>query len=257
MSIKIMSKNAFEFVFGLHAVRQVFAEDFTRILEMWVLQGRTDQRLQPLIDQAQQQGVTVQVVPRKTLDKLSQQGHHQGVVIRCRALPILDQNDLAAVLAKLETPPFLLILDGVQDPHNLGACLRTADAVGIHAVIVPRNRACGLSPTVRKVASGAADTVPLIQVTNLAQTLEWLQEQGVWLVGTDDEAEASLYQLNLTGGLGFILGAEAEGLRHLTKQHCDHLVSIPMKGQVESLNVSVATGVCLYEALRQRLQASA
>jgi 23S rRNA (guanosine2251-2'-O)-methyltransferase len=146
----------------------------------------------------------------------------------------------------------LLVLDGVQDPHNLGACLRTADAAGVIAVIVPRDRAAGLSPVVRKVASGAAETVPLIQVVNLSRTLKWLKERGVWLVGTDDEAKTSLHSAKLDGPLAIVMGAEGAGMRRLTREHCDLLVSIPMAGVVESLNVSVATGVVLYETVRQR-----
>lgn len=241
-----------DYLFGLHTVSQLFAEDMSRVLEIWVQHGRTDQRLTPLIEQAQAQGLAVQTVPRKTLDKLSQNGHHQGIVVRYRPPPTLDHTDLVQLFEQLTVPPFLLILDGVQDPHNLGACLRTAEAAGVHAVIVPKARACGLSATVRKVASGAADSLPFIQVSNLAQSLEWLQAQGVWLVGTDDAAPRSIYELTLQGSLGLILGAEGDGLRHLTRQHCDYLARIPMHGKVSSLNVSVATGVCLYEAVRQR-----
>ena len=153
------------------------------------------------------------------------------------------------------TPPLLLVLDGVQDPHNLGACLRTADAAGVSAVIVPRDRAAGLTPTVRKVASGAAETMPLIQVVNLARTLRWLKERDVWIVGADDQAPKSLFEAPLSGALALVLGAEGPGLRRLTREHCDLLVAIPMAGAVESLNVSVAAGVLLFEAARQRSQA--
>ncbi|MDY6994644.1 MAG: 23S rRNA (guanosine(2251)-2'-O)-methyltransferase RlmB, partial [Pseudomonadota bacterium] len=162
------------------------------------------------------------------------------------------QMSLPDYLASLTVPPFLLILDEVQDPHNLGACLRTADGAGIHAVIVPKNRACHLSAIVRKVASGAADSVPLIQVTNLARTLTWLKAQGIWLVGADAVGQTSLFKAHLQGALALILGAEGHGLRRLTREACDVLVHIPMLGKVESLNVSVATGICLYEAVRQR-----
>jgi 23S rRNA (guanosine2251-2'-O)-methyltransferase len=164
----------------------------------------------------------------------------------------LGEGALDELLDRATTPPLLLVLDAVQDPHNLGACLRTADATGVSAVIVPRDRAAGLSPVVRKVASGAAETVPLIQVVNLARTLRWLKERSIWIVGTDDEAEKSLYQTDLKGPLALVLGAEGTGLRRLTRDHCDALVSIPMRGVVESLNVSVAAGVVLFEAIRQR-----
>lgn len=246
------TKSKYEYIFGLHTVRQVFENDISRIVELWTQQGRHDVKLQNLLKQAQQQGIVIQAVPKKTLDKLTGNKHHQGIVIRCKAHSINTQSNLEAILLSLNQPPFLLILDEVQDPHNLGACLRTADAAGIHAVIVPKNRACSLSPSVRKVASGAAETVPLIQVTNLASTLRWLQEQGVWIIGTDDETQTSLFDTPLTGPVALVLGAEGTGLRRLTRENCDALVRIPMFGKVESLNVSVATGVCLFEAVRQR-----
>ena len=163
-----------------------------------------------------------------------------------------NENDLYDLLDQLEDTPFLLVLDGVTDPHNLGACLRTADAAGIQAVIAPKDNAAGLTPTARKVASGAAETVPFIPVTNLARTLDNLKERGIWLTGTSDKASQNLYQADLKGPMALVMGAEGAGIRRLTEERCDFLVSIPMQGQVSSLNVSVATGVCLYEALRQR-----
>jgi len=189
------------------------------------------------------------------LDRLAGHERHQGVCAQVQGSGVLGEGALDELLDQTNGasgPPLLLVLDGVQDPHNLGACLRTADAVGVTAVIVPRDRAAGLSPTVRKVASGAAETVPLIQVVNLARTLRWLKERNIWIVGTDDQAPQSLHQASLTGPLAVVLGAEGPGLRRLTKEHCDTLVGIPMRGVVESLNVSVATGVVLYEVLRQR-----
>ncbi|MCW8882915.1 MAG: 23S rRNA (guanosine(2251)-2'-O)-methyltransferase RlmB, partial [Sedimenticola sp.] len=165
----------------------------------------------------------------------------------------LDENSLESLLTKLDVPPFLLILDGVQDPHNLGACLRSADATGVHAVIAPKDRSVGLTPTACKVASGAAESIPFYQVTNLARTLKWLQsELGVWLVGTAGEAESSLYAADLKGPLGIVMGGEEKGMRRLTRESCDLLVNLPMVGVVESLNVSVAAGICLFEAVRQR-----
>lgn len=248
-----MNKIKYEPVFGQHAVRQVFKNDISRVLELWVQEGRDEAKLQNLLNQAQQQGITIQRVAKKTLDKLSENGHHQGIVIRCKkSSPLPIQTTVEEFLASLTVPPFLLVLDEVQDPHNLGACLRTADAAGIHAVIVPKNRACQLTPIVRKVASGAAEVVPLIQVTNLARTLRWLQEQNIWLVGADGESQTRLFDIPLTGSLALVLGAEGKGLRRLTRESCDVLVQIPMFGQVESLNVSVAAGICLYEAVRQR-----
>jgi 23S rRNA (guanosine2251-2'-O)-methyltransferase len=244
-----LTKKNTEKIFGLHAVRQVLKNDFSRVMEMWVQQGLHSARLQALLKQAEQQGIAIQSVPKKTLDSLSDNGHHQGIVIRCKARP---QSTLEEILASKTVPAFLLVLDEVQDPHNLGACLRTADAAGIDAVIVPKNQACQLTATVRQVASGAADSVPLVQVTNLARTLRWLQDRGVWLVGTDAESQSSLFDSSLTGSLALVLGAEGRGLRRLTRETCDVLVRIPMSGTVESLNVSVAAGVCLYEAVRQR-----
>jgi 23S rRNA (guanosine2251-2'-O)-methyltransferase len=249
-----MTKKNIEKIFGLHAVRQVFKNDFSRVLEMWVQHGLHSVKLQALLKQAQQQGIAIQSVPKKTLDSLTDSGHHQGIVIRCKARPIQSHSSLEDILASKTVPhfPFLLVLDEVQDPHNLGACLRTADAAGVDAVIVPKNQACQLTATVRQVACGAADTVPLIQVTNLVRTLRWLQDQGVWLVGADAESETSLFETSLTGSLALVLGAEGRGLRRLTRETCDVLVGIPMLGSVESLNVSVATGIFLYEAVRRR-----
>ena len=249
-----LKKQQYEQIFGLQAVRQVFKNDISRVVEIWAFKERHDERLQALLKQAQQQGLAIQAVPKKTLDNLTENGHHQGIVIRCKALSAKTQTDLADVFNSLTVPPFFLVLDEVQDPHNLGACLRTADATGIHAVIVPKNQACKLTAIVYAVACGAADTVPLIQVSNLARTLRWLQEQGVWLVGADCESQTSLFETDLTGPMALVLGAEGSGLRRLTRETCDTLIGIPMLGKVESLNVSVATGVCLYEAVRQRIK---
>jgi 23S rRNA (guanosine2251-2'-O)-methyltransferase len=188
---------------------------------------------------------------RTRLDGMAGNGRHQGVLARVvdTPIPYLDIND---VLESLDEPPFLLVLDGVEDPHNLGACLRVADAMGVHAVIAPKDRAAGLNATVRKVACGAAESVPFIAVTNLARTLRELKEAGIWLVGAAAEAEGDLFSVKLSGPLALVLGAEGTGLRRLTAETCDELVHIPMFGSVESLNVSVASGICLYEVRRQR-----
>lgn len=256
-----MATTKYEHIYGLHAVRHVFTHDLSRVVELWVQQGRNDERLNTLLTQAQQQGLAVQVVPRKTLDQMTEKGHHQGIVIRCKEKLPFNQvnnglqstvNTLEEYLAALTAVPFLLVLDGVQDPHNLGACLRTAEAAGVHAVIIPKNRSTGLSPTVHKVASGATEMLPLIQVSNLATTLRWLKTQGIWLIGAMEQAETNLFKASLTGPLALVLGAEGTGLRRLTQETCDTLVHIPMFGKVESLNISVATGICLYEAVRQR-----
>lgn len=233
-------------IFGLHAVKQIFNTDISSILEIWVQQN--SKNLQDLITDAQQQGIPIQTVAKKSLDKLSENGHHQGIVINYKVPPT---PSLEQILKSLKVPPFLLILDEIQDPHNLGACLRTADAAGVHAVIIPKNKACKLTPTVRKIASGAAENIPLIEVTNIVRTLNWLQKQGIWIIGTDDYSKTSIFESKLTGPLAIVMGAEGEGLRRLTKENCDSLVSIPMLGKIESLNVSVATGICLYEVVRQ------
>jgi 23S rRNA (guanosine2251-2'-O)-methyltransferase len=180
------------------------------------------------------------------------EGRHQGGVARCKPLGNLDESDLFRLLDNLNEPPFLLILDGVQDPHNLGACMRTAEAAGAHAVIAPKDRASAITATALKVSSGAAERLPFIQVTNLARVLRELKETGVWLVGTSGDSEETLFDADLKGPLAIILGAEGRGIRRLTREHCDHVIYIPMLGGAESLNVSVAAGVCLFEAVRQR-----
>ena len=249
-----MSEDAL--VFGLHAVRTLLQQHPERAALLMLQKGREDARATELMQLAQANGIRVEWRDASELNKVSAGDRHQGACIRMRPATVLGEGALDEILDRLTAPPLLLVLDGVQDPHNLGACLRTADAAGVNAVVVPRDRAAGLSPTVRKVASGAAETVPLIQVVNLARTLRWLKERDIWIVGTDDAAPKSLYESNLTGPLAIVLGAEGPGLRRLTKEGCDALVGIPMKGVVESLNVSVATGVVLFEAIRQRTSGS-
>ncbi|MGL4205895.1 MAG: 23S rRNA (guanosine(2251)-2'-O)-methyltransferase RlmB [Aeromonadaceae bacterium] len=240
-----------ELIYGIHAVSALLERQPERFLEAWVLKGRDDERLMPLLQQLQQCGVSIQWVTRKTLDEKAEGAIHQGIIVRIREGKKYDEQDLWGVLEGVEQP-LLLILDGVTDPHNLGACLRNADAAGVHALIVPRDKSVTLNGTARKVACGAAETVPFIQVTNLARTIRELQERGVWVVGTAGEADHDLYQSKLTGPLALVMGAEGSGMRRLTREHCDELISIPMAGSVSSLNVSVATGVCLFEAVRQR-----
>lgn len=240
-----------ELVFGIHAVTSLFEHSPERVLEMWLLNGRQDERIRPLLALADAIGIKPQMAARKTLDEKAESTQHQGIVVRVRSAKILTENDLEALLDKTDTP-FLLILDGVTDPHNLGACLRNADAAGVHGVIVPKDNSAGLTASVSKVACGAAETVPLFQVTNLARTMKQLQERGVWIVGTAGEADSTLYQANLCGPLAIAMGAEGKGLRRLSREGCDTLISIPMAGSVSSLNVSVATGICLFEAVRQR-----
>ncbi len=241
-----------EWIVGLHAVQHLIQTDFSRILTLFVDDERHDARVGQLVNLAEEQSLSIQRVNRKTLDKLTDNATHQGVAACCKVAQAIQENWLYETLQTVENP-LLLILDGVQDPHNLGACLRSADAAGVLAVIIPQDRAVGLTPTVRKIASGAAETVPLVQVTNLARCLRNLQEHGVQLVGLAGEAQKSLYETNLRGKMALILGAEEKGLRRLTREHCDLLVKIPMLGKVESLNVSVAAGICLFEAVRQRI----
>jgi 23S rRNA (guanosine2251-2'-O)-methyltransferase len=239
-------------IFGLHAVRTLLQQRPERAAVLILQKGRDDARIHELLKLAQAKGIKTELRDSKELDRLAGDERHQGACLQIRSVGALGEGALDDLLDSTTAPPLLLVLDGVQDPHNLGACLRTADAAGVTAVIVPKDRAAGLSATVRKVASGAAETVPLIQVTNLARTLRWLKERDIWIVGTDDQATQSLYASKLTGPLAVVLGAEGTGLRRLTRENCDALVSIPMRGVVESLNVSVATGVLLYEAVRQR-----
>ena len=240
-----------EIIYGIHSVKALLDNDPQRFLEVFILKGRDDKRLKPLIDELEASGIVIQVANRQWLDEKSEGAVHQGIIARVREGRQYQENDLPALLESLESP-FLLVLDGVTDPHNLGACLRTADAAGVHAVIVPRDRSAKLNATAKKVASGAAENVPLINVTNLARTLRVLQEHNVWIVGTAGEADHDLYQSKMTGPMALVMGAEGEGMRRLTREHCDELISIPMAGSVSSLNVSVATGVCLFEAVRQR-----
>ena len=239
-------------IFGLHAVRTLLQQRPERALLLILQKGREDARINELVQLAQSRSIKTEWRDARELDRLAGNERHQGACLQVRSAGALGEGALDDLLDAVTAPPLLLVLDGVQDPHNLGACLRTADAAGVTAVIVPKDRAAGLSATVRKVASGAAESVPLIQVTNLARTLRWLKEREIWIVGTDDQAPHSLYESKLTGPLAIVLGAEGTGLRRLTREHCDVLVSIPMRGVVESLNVSVAAGVLLYEALRQR-----
>lgn len=240
------------YVFGMHAVTALLRKEPELVKRLWVEQARRDQRGRELLGIAKSHGLTAERVDRQVLEKLVGDVKHQGVVAESQNQAAMDEASFFHWLEQSGAAPFLLILDGVQDPHNLGACLRTADAVGVQAIIAPRDNACGLTATVRKVACGAAETIPFVQVTNLARFLRSLKDKGVFLVGTAAEAEIGLYQADLTGPIGLVLGAEGKGMRRLTREHCDTLVSLPMLGQVESLNVSVSAGVVLYEALRQR-----
>ncbi|BES72614.1 23S rRNA (guanosine(2251)-2'-O)-methyltransferase RlmB [Marinobacter nanhaiticus D15-8W] len=241
-----------EFVFGWHAVDAVLQREPGRLQQVWIQTGREDKRVRSITENLDRLGVKWQVVHRKELDARVA-GVHQGIVAQVAPSREWQENDLLEAIAGWDAP-FLLILDGVTDPHNLGACLRSADAAGVQAVIVPKDKSASLNPTVRKVACGAAESVPLVRVTNLARFMRALQDAGVWVIGTAGEADATLYQADFRGPVALVMGAEGKGMRRLTREHCDALINIPMRGQVDSLNVSVATGVCLYEALRQRSQ---
>jgi 23S rRNA (guanosine2251-2'-O)-methyltransferase len=237
-------------IHGFHAITAKLRHAPEDVKEIYVAEGRQDGRVRDLLKAAQAAGVRVLPVDAARLDGMAAGQRHQGVVAKVAATQkFLTLDD---VMENLAEPALLLVLDGVTDPHNLGACLRVADAAGAHAVVAPKDRACGLNATAIKVASGAADTMPYIMVTNLARSLRELQQQGVWVVGAAGEADKDLYAVDLKGPLALVLGAEGAGLRRLTRETCDDLARIPMYGSVESLNVSVASGICLFEARRRR-----
>lgn len=247
-----MSKQQ-EWVWGIHAVGELLRQRAPQVLKLVVLAGRADERLNELRALALAAGLSVEEADRKQLDRLAE-GNHQGALALCDVnYGVRSEKQLAAALDELsERAPLILVLDGITDPHNFGACLRSADAAGVDAVIVPKDKSAPLNATVRKVACGAAETVPVYAVTNLARALEALKQRGIWLAGLAGEATVSLSQQDLTGPLALVMGSEGEGLRRLTREACDYLISIPMAGSVSSLNVSVATGVTLFEAVRQR-----
>jgi len=241
-----------EIIYGIHAVKHALEQSAENIIEIWVQESkRTAKQLEWLVQLSDNASLPIQYVSRQVLDTHSNNAHHQGVLIKCRSSR--STLELASLLATdNDVMPLYLVLDGIQDPHNLGACLRTADAAGVKAVIMPKDRAVGLNATVRKVASGAANTIPVIQVTNLARALREMQAAGLWIIGTSDNAEQTIYEQDFNRPLALVLGAEGKGLRHNTRKYCDALVRIPMQGKVESLNVSVATGVCLFESGEQQ-----
>lgn len=237
-------------IYGFHAVTSRLRQRDAQVVEIYLDSARDDRRARDLMVAAQGRQVRVMQVDARRLDGLTGGAVHQGVAARVEVAPL--PTHIEDVLEKLSEPPLLLILDGVQDPHNLGACLRVADAMGVHAVMAPKDRAVGINATVAKVASGAAETVPFITVTNLARAMRDLKDRGVWLVGADERGEQDVFAMRLLGPLAWVMGAEGEGLRRLTRENCDELARIPMLGSVESLNVSVSTGICLAETRRQR-----
>jgi 23S rRNA (guanosine2251-2'-O)-methyltransferase len=240
-------------IHGLHAVTGKLRQGPEAVFELYVAEQRHDARVKELLKRAQALGVRIMTVDAARLDGMAGHHRHQGVVARVASQR--SEVRLDDLLEGLTEPALLLVLDGVQDPHNLGACLRVADAAGAHAVIAPKDRAVGLNATVIKVACGAADTIPYVTVTNLARSLREIQERGIWTMGADAEAEKELYGVDLKGPVAWVLGAEGVGLRRLTRETCDELARIPMSGSVESLNVSVASGICLFETRRQRAAA--
>ncbi len=240
-----------KFIFGFHAVTARLRHEASSVDEIYVDAARHDRRMGDLLRAAKEANVRVIQADDARLSAMVGTRRHQGVV--ANAAPLSLARNLDELLDAVQGPPLILLLDGVTDPHNLGACLRVADGAGAHAVIAPKDRAVGLNATAAKVASGAAETVPYITVTNLARTMRELQERDIWITGTTEDAEKSVFEADFTGGTALVMGSEGEGMRRLTREHCDLLVSLPMLGAVESLNVSVASGICLYEARRQRM----
>ncbi|MEQ1558650.1 MAG: 23S rRNA (guanosine(2251)-2'-O)-methyltransferase RlmB [Methyloglobulus sp.] len=239
-------------LFGLHSVQAALDYSPDKIIRVWIDAQRDDKRLGSIVENLKTLGIEPEKTDRKKLDRLADGNNHQGIAMEVELPGELSESDLKDAVQVLESTALFLVLDNVQDPHNLGACLRTADATGVQGVIITKDNATGITPTVCKVASGAAETVPVYQVTNLARTLRWLKDQGIWVMGAAGEAEQTAYQVDLTIPLALVIGAEEKGLRRLTREQCDLLIKLPMSGKVESLNLSVATGVFLYETVRQR-----
>jgi 23S rRNA (guanosine2251-2'-O)-methyltransferase len=241
-----------QLLIGIHAVSSALKTAAGDVVWLRLLADSHNKRLLDIASRAHGSGIEVIKTQLSELDKLSGQQRHQGVIAGFKGSNLATESGLEAILDSIEGDPLVLVLDGIQDPHNLGACLRTADAAGVHLVVICKDRSAGITPVVRRAASGAAETLSVIQATNLARVLRTLKKRGIWLAGTSDEATDSLYAIDLKGPLALVMGNEGSGLRRLTTEICDYLIRIPMAGQVESLNVSVATGVCLYEINRQR-----
>lgn len=240
-------------LYGIHAVQAALDYSAEKIRRGWIDRQRQDKRLMQIRTALTNLGIVLESSERKQLDQLADSHAHQGVVVEVELPAVRNEEQLKQAVASLTDMALFLVLDQIQDPHNLGACLRTADAAGVHGIIVTRDNACGITPTVCKVASGAAETVPVFLVTNLARTLRWLKQQDIWIMGAGGNSQQSLFETDLNLPLAIVMGSEGKGMRQLTEKHCDFLVRIPMLGQVESLNISVAAGVILYEVLRQRM----
>lgn len=241
------------YIYGLHAVMAALKQRPQTLERLFLATNRQDQKIQELRMLAEKNQIEISLVDKKKLDELTAEANHQGTLAYLMPAPALEEADLEDYLAQLPSPRSVLLLDSVQDPHNLGACLRTAETAGIQLVIAPKDKACDITPIVRKAACGAAELVAFMQVTNLARTIEKLQKSGFWVYGLAGEATQSLYQTRFDGDCAFVMGAEGSGIRRLIKEKCDFLLKIPMLGQIESLNVSVACGIVLYEFVRQRL----
>jgi len=244
-----MSKKSHEIIYGIHAVEAALRNQSENILQVFVQQGRNDNRIKKILDIAKNSGVSLQSISNEKLKEKCPKARHQGVVAEIRA-GRSGTVTLDDVLQKESV--LLLVLDEVQDPHNIGACLRTADAIGVDAVVVSKNRSPALTPVIRNVASGAAETVPYIMVSNIARALEKIKDNNVWVMGTSGDASQTIYDCNVNNRLALVMGSEGKGMRRLTREACDELISIPMQGSIESLNISVATAVCLYEIRRQQ-----
>ncbi|QHG92572.1 23S rRNA (guanosine(2251)-2'-O)-methyltransferase RlmB [Coxiella endosymbiont of Amblyomma sculptum] len=241
-----------EIVCGIHVVRILLETAAHTVITLSVQKNREDQRLQILVEKAEKLGITIEYRSRKELNTLAGK-NHQGIIAKCQNFETFDEHALQIMIKNRETPTLLLILEQINDPHNLGACFRNAEALGAQAVIVPKDRAVGITPTVRKVACGAVGILPFIQLTNLSRTIRWLQKQGIWIVGATIDASSHIQDIDLTGDIALVIGNEGKGIRRLTKTLCDFLAQIPLRGNIESLNVSVACGICLYEVERQRM----
>ena len=243
--------SSLEQIFGIHAVQSLLKTNPGKLRNLAVMRGRQDQRVQKIIDAAKGAGIDVKVLDKKNLDKLCS-GNHQGIVAFVEPGKRYSEADLYEIIDGLKHDPLILVLDGVTDPHNLGACLRSADAVGADALVIPKDNSASVTDVAKKVACGAAENVPVISVTNLSRTLKKMQAKGLWVSGAAGEAEHTIYETSLTGPRVIVMGAEGPGMRRLTRETCDELIKIPMHGSVSSLNVSVATGVVLFEVIRQR-----
>lgn len=246
-------KQSYSLLIGIHSVASALDKAPQQVLLVTVAEECSNPRVQELVQQARAAGIQVETGSRSMLDRSCEEQRHQDIVARFEAANVGDEKDIDRILDAIEGDPLVLVLDGVQDPHNLGACLRTAEAAGANLVILPKDRSAGLTPVARRSASGAAEVLPIVFATNLARVLRALKDRGIWLAGTTDSAGQGLYETDLRGPLGLVMGSEGKGMRRLTADLCDYQLRIPMQGTVNSLNVSVASAVCLYEVVRQRL----